>query len=356
MVVAVQALVMRNHSMPCFPGSAAGAWRPGGGPHWDLSGDCAPLTRYVWIEPGQCNKRVPSTVPNAGPSNMPSCMSHDAGRLASDLTNVSVLMVGDSTSAQILWHACEGFQSKPHSFVPINTSLHGPLKRYNHRLRSLDNHACRLRRGLTLGSFSHYGVAGPPYWVFAYPLAPWLSDTSVGMVRNDMPRFRALTARGHDPTLIVASSGFWDIASWWAHEGNFTKRWSVTLNDEHDAAAFRAASNTSSTHESRYLHGVHRFVRELRRTFPRSQVVWRLMHPGAKHSITPRIVNRFNAAVRAAAQTWRLPLLDVEAMVLSLNSIHAPTRTRGSDRCLMSQPSCARSNASILPLHTALPV
>ena len=39
----------------------------------------------------------------------------------------------------------------------------------------------------------------------------------------------------------------------------------------------------------------------LRLEFPRSSVVWRTMHPGMKHSITPRVVADFNRAFRAAA-------------------------------------------------------
>ena len=81
----------------------------------------------------------------------------------------------------------------------------------------------------------------------------------------------------------------------------------------------RVQSNTA-----RYVIGVHRIVRELRHTFPHSTVVWRMMHPGLKHSITPRIVARLNAAVRAAAPSWRLPLLDVEPMIVSLSKSEQP--------------------------------
>lgn len=224
---------------------------------------------------------------------------------------MSLLMLGDSTSAQVLWHACEAFNVKPRSFVPVDAkALNISLKRYSHRLRSLDNHACRLPANFTLGSFSHYGATGPPYWVFAYPLAPWLAPDSLGMVQRDVPRFRALThPRGADPTVIVASSLFWDVASWWAHEANFSKSW-------HGGA--------SAAHVAAYVTGVRRLVREVRRQFPRSLVVWRLMHPGQKHSITPKIVKELNGAVRALAPSWRLPLLDTEAMVESLSKSAQP--------------------------------
>ena len=53
------------------------------------------------------------------------------------------------------------------------------------------------------------------------------------------------------------------------------------------------------------------------------------MHPGAKHSITPAVVKRFNSAVRAAAPAWRLPLLDVEQMMISLSKSASPGLGKG---------------------------
>ena len=53
------------------------------------------------------------------------------------------------------------------------------------------------------------------------------------------------------------------------------------------------------------------------------------MHPGFKHSITPQVVARFNKAVRAVAPGWRLPLLDVEAMVTSLSKSKQPGLGKG---------------------------
>ena len=238
--------------------------------------------------------------------------------LTSKLANASILLVGDSTSAQLLWHACEAFERKPSSFIRVNGRDYNiSLKRYTHRLRSLDNHACRLPGNVLLGSFSHYGATGPPYWVFAYPLAPWLANTTAGMVRQDMPKIRSLTSGGADPTVIVASSGFWDIASWWAHEGNFSKRWSI------------AANATAVSYTARYVVGVRRLVNELRLAFPNSAVVWRLMHPGMKHSITPKTVAMLNAGVRRHAATWKLPLIDTETMVASLSRSASPSLGKG---------------------------
>ena len=307
-----------GRGMPCWPGSAPGVWqryewvlRNGSASHSNAS-RCAPLRRFVHAEPKACQHKVASKVPNAGPTNLPSCSVRDEPLLRSSLGNASVLMVGDSTSAQVLWHACDAYSARATSFIPVDAhALNISLGKYKHRLRSLDNHACTLPGNLLLGSFSHYGATGPPYWVFAYPLAPWLRNSSVGMARHDMPKFRQLTPGHADPTLIVASSGFWDIAAWWAHQGNFSR-------------GFRINSN----HTAQYVTGVRRLVREVRRAFPRSMVVWRLMHPGSKHSITPRIVHDLNAAVRAAAPSWHLPLLDTEAMVTSLSRSAQPNLGR----------------------------
>ena len=128
------------------------------------------------------------------------------------MANESVLMVGDSTSAQLADHSCQAFGAPTRSFVAVPSRL--PNRSiYSHRLRSLDNHYCRLLRGsswarggdreqanstgntqreantaelgLPLGTFSHYGVDGPPYWSYAYPLAPWLGKTSVAQAREN---------------------------------------------------------------------------------------------------------------------------------------------------------------------------
>ena len=304
----------------CWPGTAAGGWRRY---EWVLRGNgtvahsngtggarCAPLADFVHAEIKRCGAKARSPVPGASPTNLPSCSLRDDRLLRSSLANASLLMVGDSTSAQLLLHACEAYGSRPKSFIEhwpnVSTS------KYRHRLRSLDNHHCTLPGNFRLGSFSHYGATGPPYWVFAYPLAPWLSNHTVGMVRHDLPKFRRVTPRHADPTLVVASSGFWDIASWWAHESNFSRHWHVGPN-----------------HTARYVAGVRRLVREVRRAFPTSLVVWRLMHPGSKHSITPKVVHDLNSAVRASAPAWRLPLLDAETVVSSLSPSAQPSMGRG---------------------------
>ena len=70
-------------------------------------------------------------------------------------------------------------------------------------------------------------MTGPPYWAFAYPLPTWLANTTVGQVEADLPSFGERYTAGADPSVVVAGSGFWDIASWWMHDGNFSKNWAA---------------------------------------------------------------------------------------------------------------------------------
>ena len=117
-----------------------------------------------------------------------------------------------------------------------------------------------------------------------------------------MPDFRAAALGGvRDPTLIVVGSGFWDIASWWANEGQF-----------HSGFMFNAS------HVRRYVHGARLLIGELRRVFPRARLLWRSLHPGYKHSITPAGAHALNEALRAHAQEWGLQFLDVGSMVQQL--------------------------------------
>ena len=236
-------------------------------------------------------------------TNLPACAVHDDALLERDLAKTAILTIGDSTAAAVLGHVCEAYSSKPRVFV--EGVQHAP--KYRHRCDNLDNHFCRLPGQIAFGSFSHYGATGPPYWAYAYPLVPWLAKTTLGMVAKDIPVFRHKTAGGEDPLLIVANSGFWDLSAWWMHEGNWSRQWAVPDRYAGD-----------------YVAAVERLVEALRARFPSSTVVWRLMHPGSKHSITPRIVRHFNNAVRSIAPRLGLPLFDTEQMVRQLNPKVAP--------------------------------
>ena len=166
-----------------WPGTAAGAWH---NYEWLLRNDSWPpssnktaaegsrrnssctavLRKFIHADTKLCKRKVPSTAgKDGGLTNLPSCSARDEPLLASRLANGSVLMVGDSTSAQLLWHACDAYSSRPRSFIHIDMKALNisSLKPYHHRLRSLDNHACKLPGNVALGSFSHYGATGPPY-------------------------------------------------------------------------------------------------------------------------------------------------------------------------------------------------
>ena len=182
----------------------------------------------------------------------------------SRLKNTSVLMIGDSTTTKMFNEVCDLFGARVTSFIDVPKEGVDRQK-YTHKLRSMDHHTCQLLPdGLKLGGFAHYGATGPPYWSFAYPLAPWLAPTTRGQIRHDMlhsvrctcwpafphppvaapargigaaesddsratvclsprPKFRAKV--GKDPELIVATSGYWDISSWWKHLGNFSRQY-----------------------------------------------------------------------------------------------------------------------------------
>ena len=113
-----------------------------------------------------------------------------------------------------------------------------------------------------------------------------------------MPDFRAAALGGvRDPTLIVVGSGFWDIASWWANGGHFDSGFMF-----------------NASHVRRYVHGARLLIGELRRVFPRARLLWRNLHPGYKHAITPAGAHALNEALRAHAQEF----LDVGSMVQQL--------------------------------------
>ncbi len=299
----------------CWPGAAAGSWTNAsatGVYDWVLPSHCPALRRYLHADRNACNKRQPSVIAGAPPTNLRSCSVRDEALLAADVGDASILMLGDSTSAQVLHHGCESLGSKPRPFIPIERNLpRATVNKYSHRLRSLDNHACTLPGGGSLSSFSHYGVTGPPFWAYAYPLAPWLANNTFEQVRRDMPHIRTFTSpRGSDPELIIAGSGYWDVAAWWQWESNFSR-------------SYRGAA--SPMHAESYAAGVTRLVRELRETFANSTVVWRLMHPGRRHSITPGVVHTLNSRVRELAPALHLPLLDTEAIAKGLSRTLTPS-------------------------------
>ena len=74
----------------------------------------------------------------------------------------------------------------------------------------------------------------------------------------------------------------------------------------------------SADHVDIYVPAVEKLVAALRATFPSSTVIWRMMHPAMKHSITPNIVRIFNNGVRSLAKRIKMPILDTEQMMRKL--------------------------------------
>ena len=144
----------------CCVGEAAGFWDSATvqGRLHQTSRCTRLLTRFVSLR-SECLAQ--------GKGHAKGCYDMDTEALkALALRNASVLMLGDSTSALLADHACGTFGNMPRSFIDVPLSLPN-RSRYMHRLRSLDNHFCRLLGkgadaglGLPLGTFSHYGVDG----------------------------------------------------------------------------------------------------------------------------------------------------------------------------------------------------
>lgn len=63
------------------------------------------------------------------PTSLPSCTERRMA-LLDELRNSSILMLGDSTSAQLLMHSCDAFSSSPKSFVAVPQDV--DLGKYHH--------------------------------------------------------------------------------------------------------------------------------------------------------------------------------------------------------------------------------
>ena len=184
--------------MPCRLGEAPGYWD---GMEWRLhpTRRCAGSEVLQFIGVHENCTHPGRTFPAAG------CQVRNY-TLLDRLRNSSLLMLGDSTARELMVKACRYFRQQPYTFV-----------RSGDRARNKDYHMCRLlaneteggsRTGrsaleLPIGSFSHYGVTGPPYWDYAYPLYRWLANNTFDQLRLNAPSFRDAATGGADPTLVV---------------------------------------------------------------------------------------------------------------------------------------------------------
>lgn len=273
-----------------------------------------------------------------------------------------MLMLGDSTTTKLLDEVCELFGANAHSFIDVPEGT--DRAKYHHKLRSKDHHACHLLPGggLTLGGFAHYGATGPPYWNFAYPLAPWLARTTLGQVRQDMSPMPGL----HKSAIWVGLALFLsavplptDAAAASATQTQVPKRSSRGGSDScgchvrvlghlrvvevrrqlqppvpggpvgngrlrasgcrDDQSRSRRVPKQVRLAWGRALKTYVRLAHPHRLAVARSRVVWRTLHPGFKHSITNGVTHMLNSAIKAHARLMGpLEILDVGEMLESL--------------------------------------
>ena len=260
----------------------------------------------------------------------------------------SILMFGDSTAALLFETGCRTFSYGRRLWRPFpldyNDTNASSVGRYDstasvasdktdlaptwHHAKANTRHLCELSRptdpasgpfGPAVGIFSHFGAAGPPYWASAYPPAPYVANTTLGMIEHQLPRFCEgvnASRRGRvrlgcqEPSLIVANSGLWDLEAWWLHDGG--RNGSFQLEP---------------SHLKRYIDGVRRMCTALRRRFVHSRIVWRTIHPsnprrygswGSSWGVHPMAIEALNTAVRAFAPEMDLEIVDTGRMLQQL--------------------------------------
>ena len=313
-------------SPPCQLGTARG--------HWDmLDWSLHPTVRcskeallpFLRIRP-DCARKQSRQLLSAAAGTLPfrRCLVANA-TLLHRLRASSLLMVGDSTAASMFVTACNGLRSSHHLFVPNSSIEKSGLRAdnttaraaYYHHSRKGTMHWCILQStrdcsGPVLGSFSHYGVVGPRWWSSAYPLAPFLANNTLEQVRQQLPKFcegdrGSGGAPCNHPSLVVANSGLWDLEAFWLYGTNRTTK-DFTLEPKHI---------------QRYVQGVHSLLFELRRTFPRSKIMWRTAHPAlpigyGSAGTHPLAIHALNEAVRAHAPEWDVDIIETAMMLQQL--------------------------------------
>ena len=313
------------------------------------------------------------------------CVDMDTSALRR-LRNASVLMIGDSVTAGLYRSACLAmgraktgnrmlsaptFSKQIKDWIGHNMTAGRLAAKPYYHLSHGDgtHHWCAAgykatRRfpydGPALGSFVHYGVVGPPWYSSAYPLAPFIRNTTFEQVVFDLPKFCRDKKRGvgcTEPDLVIAHSALWDLAAF--AEIDFLDRDQLdSLHTGLYADLSRLKKSTRAnlsrpfqiggTHISRYVRGVERLVRTLQATFPSSRILWRTMHPSdswkqqwvrAAHrplsvlsptlkpndriaspqrGSNPVAIHALNVAIKAHAKEWNIEILDVGSMLQQL--------------------------------------
>ena len=296
--------------MPCITGMHHGSWSANF--TWDLSAGCPPLLSFVSVAP-ECLVAQPWKTKLW---RRRSCIRHDDDLVRRHLANLTLLAVGDSTSARTFHWLCQWFgASAPSSWLQdAEHDAPGSRARGYRAGFSGANHLCRIPGGPVVGHFLHYGAVGPPYFN-ANPgtIVPYLANTTQGQVAENLPSFcqqAGCASVDGSPTLVVASSLLWDASAWAQHGSSAAT---------HDATARKwdVPYNFSDAQAREYTGAVHRMVHALRRRFPRAGVAWRTLHPSFKRGrgVSPASVEQLNQAVRAHAAQWGLPILDAGRMM-----------------------------------------
>ena len=120
-------------------------------------------------------------------------------------------------------------------------------------------------------------------------LMRWLEghtiDAHIGL---DAPKFRRVLPGNRDPSLIVASSHDWDLATAWQNEGAYRTGWQPDM----------------STFLPRWSANVKRQLLLLGRTFPNSTLAWRTDAPSAAESgLRPDYVDKLRWVAKALLAT-----------------------------------------------------
>lgn len=244
------------------------------------------------------------------PGGMQACTDKNASLLGK-LENASLLMFGDSIARGVATTGCAavGQSLKSYLLAPKITKASPYWERATVEQHTHDHHGCRLLEGrgggLPIGYFAHYGITGPPYWTFAYPLPPWINYTTGGQVQHNLRDFTQKHTNGCDPTLIVINSAFWDISSWWLSSTNKT--------------AFLVGEGLVEE----YALAVQRIIGLLRTAFPSSSLAWRTVHDAkgqksAKRKLSPKTLTLLNSAATRAARSMGVFVIDTASMVRKL--------------------------------------
>jgi hypothetical protein len=156
---------------------------------------------------------------NPAAINMTYDQTTSAG-LFDQLQGSCILLFGDSTDRHIVENWCSRWGGRE-MWSPRN-STDGSLldsTKLARKIRDDGGWRCSPENKFTIGNLMHYGVAPPPYWMFAHTNLPRLpnylewGDTTWERVTLDIPKFFQDCARSsHNNNFVVVQSYLWDLS------------------------------------------------------------------------------------------------------------------------------------------------